>query len=193
MARECIMSGEVDVIVNVADASCLERSLYLTLQLIELGKPVVLALNMMDIVEERGMEIDLHRLPEMLGVPAIPVSARKKTGLSILMHAVAHHTEYQEPGSPSSIITRTNILPIRIIITKNMPWSMKTTLRIRSTSSCICWKISIPAWKTSAGTPSNYWRATKTFPRPILWNCPESLTAVMRKTLSIRNTTLSKK
>ena len=65
VARECIMSGEVDVIVNVVDASCLERNLYLTLQLIELGKPVVLALNMMDIVEERGMEIDLHRLPEM--------------------------------------------------------------------------------------------------------------------------------
>ena len=62
VARECIMSGEVDVIVNVVDASCLERNLYLTLQLIELGKPVVLALNMMDIVEERGMEIDLHRL-----------------------------------------------------------------------------------------------------------------------------------
>lgn len=91
VSRQCIMSDEVDVIVNVVDASCLERNLYLTLQLIELGKPVVLALNMMDIVEERGMEIDLHRLPEMLGIPAIPVSARKKTGLSILMHAVAHH------------------------------------------------------------------------------------------------------
>ncbi len=49
---------------------------------------------MMDIVEDRGMELDLHRLPEMLGVPAIPVSARKKTGLSILMHAVAHHKDY---------------------------------------------------------------------------------------------------
>ncbi|MEG1741924.1 MAG: ferrous iron transport protein B, partial [Acetivibrio sp.] len=44
-----------------------------------------------DIVEERGMEIDLHRLPEMLGIPCIPVSARKKTGLDILMHTVAHH------------------------------------------------------------------------------------------------------
>lgn len=91
VSRQCILSDEVDVIVNVVDASCLERNLYLTLQLIELGKPVVLALNMMDIVEERGMEIDLHRLPEMLGVPVIAVSARKKTGLSILMHAVAHH------------------------------------------------------------------------------------------------------
>ena len=94
VSRECILSNEVDVIVDVVDASCLERNLYLTLQLIELGKPVVLALNMMDIVEERGMEIDLHRLPEMLGIPAIPVSARKKTGLSILLHAVAHHKDH---------------------------------------------------------------------------------------------------
>lgn len=91
LSRKYILEDEVDVIVNVADASCLERNLYLTLQLIELGKPVVLALNMMDIVEERGMEIDLHRFPEMLGIPVIPVSARKKTGLDILMHAVAHH------------------------------------------------------------------------------------------------------
>ena len=98
VSRECIMSDEVDVIVDVIDASSLERNLYLTLQLLELGKPVVLALNMMDIVEERGMEIDLHRLPEMLGVPAIPVSARKKTGLSILMHAVAHHKELASQG-----------------------------------------------------------------------------------------------
>ncbi|MCI8940024.1 MAG: ferrous iron transport protein B [Dorea sp.] len=98
VSRECILSDEVDVIVDVADASSLERNLYLTLQLIELGKPVILALNMMDVVEERGMEIDLHRLPEMLGIPVIPVSARKKTGLSILMHAVAHHQTYGRQG-----------------------------------------------------------------------------------------------
>ena len=98
VSRECIMSDEVDVIVDVVDASSLERNLYMTLQLIELGKPVVLALNMMDVVEERGMEIDLHRLPEMLGIPAIPVSARKRSGLEILMHAVAHHNEYAKPG-----------------------------------------------------------------------------------------------
>ena len=94
VSRECIMSDEIDVIVDVVDASCLERNLYLTLQLIELGKPVILALNMMDIVEERGMEIDLHRLPEMLGIPAIPVSARKKSGLSVQMHAVSHHADH---------------------------------------------------------------------------------------------------
>src|SRR5699024_1126903 len=88
-----ILSDEVDVIINVVDASALERGLYLTLQLLELGKPVILALNMMDIVEKRGMEIDTHRLPEMLGIPVIPVSARRKTGLDILMHAAAHHKD----------------------------------------------------------------------------------------------------
>ena len=97
VARQYIMSDDVDVIVDVADASSLERNLYLTLQLLELGKPVVLALNMMDIVEKRGMEIDLHRLPEMLGIPVIPVSARRRTGLGILMHAVAHHKDAVSP------------------------------------------------------------------------------------------------
>lgn len=91
VSRQFIMSDEVDMIIDVVDASALERSLYLTLQLLELGKPVVVALNMMDIVEKRGMEIDLHRLPEMLGVPAIPVSGRNRTGLQILMHTAAHH------------------------------------------------------------------------------------------------------
>lgn len=94
VSRKCIMENQVDVIINVVDASALERNLYLTLQLLELGKPVILALNMMDIVEERGMEIDLHRLPEMLGgIPVVPVSARKRSGLDVLMHAVIHHYE----------------------------------------------------------------------------------------------------
>ena len=91
LSRQYLLGDEVDVVVDVADASNLERNLYLTLQLIELGKPVVLALNMMDIVEERGMELHIHRLPEMLGIPVVPVSARKRTGLEVLMHAVAHH------------------------------------------------------------------------------------------------------
>ena len=94
VSRRCIMEENIDVIVNVVDASSLERNLYLTLQLLEMKKPVILALNMMDIVEERGMEIDLHRLPEMLGgIPVVPVSARKRTGLDVLLHAVVHHFE----------------------------------------------------------------------------------------------------
>ena len=53
VTRQCVMDDDIEVIVNIVDASSLERNLYLTLQLLELGKPVVLALNMMDIVEER--------------------------------------------------------------------------------------------------------------------------------------------
>ena len=93
VSREYILSDDVDVIVDVIDASSLERNLYLTLQLLELGKPVVVALNMMDVVQKRGMEIDLHRLPEMLGVPVIPVSGQKRTGLDILLHTIAHHKD----------------------------------------------------------------------------------------------------
>lgn len=94
VTRQCVMDDGIDVIINIVDASSLERNLYLTLQLLELGKPVVLALNMMDIVQERGMEIDLHRLPELLGdIPVVPVSAARRTGLNILLHAVVHHFE----------------------------------------------------------------------------------------------------
>lgn len=97
VTRQCAMDDDIDVIINVVDASSLERNLYLTLQLLELGKPIVLALNMMDIVKERGMEIDMHRLPEMLGnIPVVPVSAARRTGLDILLHAVIHH--YEEGG-----------------------------------------------------------------------------------------------
>ena len=100
VTRKCVMEDEVDVVINVVDASSLERNLYLTMQLLELGKPVILALNMMDIVKERGMEIDMHRLPEMLGgIPVVPVSARKRTGLDVLMHAVRHHYEEGPSGS----------------------------------------------------------------------------------------------
>ena len=97
VSRQFILSDDVDVMINVVDASALERSLYLTLQLLELGKPVVLALNMMDIVEKRGMEIDLHLLPEMLGIPVVPVSARKRRGLDVLLHAAAHHKDCTDP------------------------------------------------------------------------------------------------
>ena len=94
VTRNCILDDDIEVIVNVVDASSLERNLYLTLQLLELGKPIVMALNMMDVIEERGMEIDLHRLPEMLcDIPIVPVSAIKKRGLDILLHAIIHHKD----------------------------------------------------------------------------------------------------
>lgn len=117
VTRKCILEDDVDVIINIVDASSLERNLYLTMQLLELGKPVILALNMMDIVEERGMEIDLHRLPELLGeIPVVPVSARKKTGLDVLMHAVVHH--YEE-GPKGCVVKYSNIIEEKILEIEN--------------------------------------------------------------------------
>lgn len=89
VTRRCLEDGKIDAIINVVDASALERNLYLTLQLLEFNKPVILALNMIDIVEERGMKINLDLLAERLGqIPAVFVSARKRTGLNALMEAI---------------------------------------------------------------------------------------------------------
>lgn len=134
VSRECIMSDEVDVIVDVADASCLERNLYLTLQLIELGKPVILALNMMDIVEERGMEIDLHRLPEMLGIPVVPVSARKKAGCPFCFMQSCIIRSIRSKAR-SSITTMESPLTTNMTIIRNTPWFIRIISKTRSICS----------------------------------------------------------
>ena len=99
VSRECIMSDEVDVIVDVIDASSLERNLYLALQLIELGKPVVLALNMMDEVRGNGGTIRINQMEAMLGIPVVPISAAKNEGVDELVDHAIHVAKYQErPG-----------------------------------------------------------------------------------------------
>lgn len=131
VTRQCILEDDIDVIINIVDASAMERNLYLTMQLLELGKPVILALNMMDIVEERGMEIDMHRLPELLGhIPVVPVSARKRTGLDVLMHAVKHHYEegpagnvvVYRPDMEKRIVEAEKLLKSRYPQIKNIRW-----------------------------------------------------------------------
>jgi ferrous iron transport protein B len=83
-------SERPDVILNVVDATRLERNLYLALETLELGLPVVIALNMIDEAHALGMDIDDRRLAEVLGVPVIPTSALKGTGLDELIHALFH-------------------------------------------------------------------------------------------------------
>lgn len=130
VSRRCIMEHEVDVIINIVDASALERNLYLTMQLLELGKPVVLALNMMDIVEERGMEIDLHRLPEMLGgIPVVPVSARRRSGLDVLLHAAVHH--YEEKHQADVVHYQDNIEQKIIILEQTLKKQYQLAENIR--------------------------------------------------------------
>jgi ferrous iron transport protein B len=78
-----------DVIVSIVDASNLERNLYLTTQVLELGIPVVVALNMVDIAEGQGLKVDAERLARRLGVPVVPIQANRKLGLELLKEAVA--------------------------------------------------------------------------------------------------------
>ena len=80
VARRHILFDTPDVVVNVIDASNLERNLYLTTQLLEMNVPVVVALNMMDMAKQRGIRIEVEHLAKHLGCPVIPVVASKKRG-----------------------------------------------------------------------------------------------------------------
>ena len=86
IARQYILSGQADALLIVADAANLERSLFLTSQLLEAGIPSVLALNMMDVANARGMEINIDALTVALGCPVIPIMARQKKGLDVLLN-----------------------------------------------------------------------------------------------------------
>ena len=91
VTRNFIIGDDPDVIVDVVDATNIERNLYLTLQLAELGRPMVIALNMMDMLKSRGMEIDVQKLEHRLGIPVIPVAASRGRGIKELVDR-AHHT-----------------------------------------------------------------------------------------------------
>lgn len=95
IARDYLLDEEADVVLNIVDASYLERNLYLTIQLIEMGKPVVVALNMMDEAAKKHIHIDVKGLSEALGVPVIPISALKKQGVKDLLSEVvkAHRSK----------------------------------------------------------------------------------------------------
>jgi ferrous iron transport protein B len=96
VTRDYLLSHDADLVVNVVDASNLERNLYFTVQLLEMGVPLVLALNMMDIARKRGIHIDTAALAEKLGCPVVPVVATSREGLSELqarMLAVADRAD----------------------------------------------------------------------------------------------------
>ncbi len=89
LAGDYLRRERPDLIIDIVDASNLERNLYLTTQLMELGIPMVVALNMMDVVEHRGDRIDCGLLSALLGIPAVPLSASKGSGLPALLKAAA--------------------------------------------------------------------------------------------------------
>ena len=99
VSRNFILESNPRGIINIVDATNIERNLYLTMQLMELNIPMVLALNMMDEVRENGGAIRINELEEALGIPVVPISAAKNEGIDELVSHALHVARYQErPG-----------------------------------------------------------------------------------------------
>ena len=96
VTREFILREKPKGIINIVDASNINRNLYLTMQLMELDIPMVVALNMMDEVRENGGTIHINEMEEMLGVPVVPISAAKNEGITELVDHALHVAKYQE-------------------------------------------------------------------------------------------------
>lgn len=98
IARNYIIAENPDLILNLVDASNLERNLYLTMQLLELGRPVVMALNMMDVASSKGISIDIDALSKRLGIPIIPIIAAKNSGTSELLETLTSINLLNKPN-----------------------------------------------------------------------------------------------
>lgn len=99
VTRKFVLDEHPKGIINIVDASNIERNLYLTMQLMELDVPMVLALNMMDEVRGNGGSIQINEMEEMLGIPVVPISAAKNEGIGELINHAVHVAKYQEcPG-----------------------------------------------------------------------------------------------
>ncbi|MEF9852701.1 MAG: ferrous iron transport protein B [Hydrogenoanaerobacterium sp.] len=121
-ARDYIMHDDPDVIINIIDGTNIERNLYLTIQLMELGRPMIIAVNMMDDVEQKGETIDCDRLAALLGVPVLPIVARKGEGLTRLLDEtvkIASSTEPQPHHIEYDYKTQNAISSILLILTEN--------------------------------------------------------------------------
>ena len=105
VSRNYLLDENPDVIIDLVDATNIERNLYLTTQLLETGIPVVIALNMADLVEKRGLKIDSSRLSMVLGCPVVETSALKKTGLSELIDVALKVARQEEVALPKEIFS----------------------------------------------------------------------------------------
>ncbi len=96
VSRNFVMSEKPDAVINIVDATNIERNLYLTMQLLEMDRPMVVALNMMDELTGNGGSIDINEMEDMLGVPVVPISAAKNQGVDELITHALHVARYQE-------------------------------------------------------------------------------------------------
>lgn len=103
VARDYLVREKPEIVINIVDASNLERNLYLTVQFMELGAPVCIALNMMDVAEKRGVKINIQKLSGLLGVPVVPTVARTGRGKQELMAEAARSIKKSPTPIPLDI------------------------------------------------------------------------------------------
>ena len=96
VSRDFVIQEKPKAIINIVDATNIERNMYLTMQLLEMNTPMVVALNMMDELTGNGGSVDINRMEQMLGVPVVPISAAKNQGVSELVRHAVHVAHYQE-------------------------------------------------------------------------------------------------
>jgi ferrous iron transport protein B len=96
VSRDFVLNEKPKAIINIVDATNMERNLYLTMQLLEMNVPMVVALNMMDELRGNGGSVDINRMEMMLGVPVVPISAAKNEGIDELVAHALHIARYQE-------------------------------------------------------------------------------------------------
>ena len=97
ISRDFVLNEKPNAIINIVDATNIERNLYLTMQLLVLNIPMVIALNMMDEVTKNGGSIDVNKMEQSLGVPIVPISAKKNQGIEELIAHAIHVAKFQEP------------------------------------------------------------------------------------------------
>ncbi len=134
VSRDYILKENPDVIIDLVDATNIERNLYLTTQLIETGTPVVIALNMADLIEKRGLKIDTSRISMLLGCPVVEISALKKTGLNELISTAVKTAQKKDVKKPAGIFSNeiesalseiSSVLPSSIAESKKRWYAVK--------------------------------------------------------------------
>lgn len=112
VARDFVHTGEADLVINIVDASNLERNLYLTTQLAEMGLPLLLVLNMTDVAAAKGMQVDADALARQLGFPVVPVVASAGTGIDELKTAIIKAAD--TPSRSHGLVTYDSVLEAAI-------------------------------------------------------------------------------
>ena len=109
VTRDFLVNKKPEVVINIVDASNLERNLYLAIQFLEMGIPICIALNMIDVAKKRGIKVDVEKLSSLLGVPVIPTIARTGKGKKELMHSAARMMHADNELAPLKISYGTDI------------------------------------------------------------------------------------